>query len=71
VSFPDLADPGPAAPAPPLDELILAALAGGCLDAITAGDGPLAAAWEAAYTQVAAGSAAWCDLTTALQAGNN
>ena len=71
MSFPDLADPGPGAPAPPLDELILAAIACDCLDAIIAGDGPLAAWYEAAYNEVRAGSARWCDLTTALQAGNN
>ena len=50
MSFPDLADPGPAAPAPPLDELILAALAGHALDAIIAGDAPSRRLGEAAYT---------------------
>ena len=30
-----------------------------------------AAQYELAYTQVAAGTAAWCDLTTALHAGVN
>ena len=71
----DLTDPGPgtpaASPAVPLRYKILAALAYAATESRRAGDTALADDWDDAYHQVARGSAAWCDLTTALHAGMN
>jgi hypothetical protein len=54
------------APADPLRLTILAGLAAAALACRDAGDDDLAAQFENAYTQVAVGSAAWCDLAVKL-----
>ena len=62
----DMMDPWAPAPADPLRVKILGGLALAALTSRDAGDDDLAGLFEDAYTQVAAGSAAWCDLAVKL-----
>ena len=64
--WPDMMTPWAPAPADPLRVTILAALADRALTHRAAGDDDLADRFENAYMQVAAGSAAWCDLAVKL-----
>ena len=69
MSWPDMMTPWAPAPADPLRLTILAAPADRADRALTyrdAGDDDLASQFENAYTQVAYGSAAWCDLAVKL-----
>jgi hypothetical protein len=67
----DMMTPWAPAPADPLRLTILAALAFAALTSREAGDDDLAAAFTDAYTQIAAGSAAWCDLAVKLISEQN
>jgi hypothetical protein len=64
--WPDMMAPWAPAPADPLRLTILGGLACAALTCHEAGDDDLAAAFTDAYTQIAAGSAAWCDLAVKL-----
>ena len=64
--WPDMMTPWAPAPADPLRVTILGGLAAAALTCRAAGDDDLAGRFEDAYMQVAAGSAAWCDLAVKL-----
>jgi hypothetical protein len=66
VSWPDMMTPWAPAPADPLRLTILVGLACTALACRDAGDDDQAGRFEDAYTQVATGSAAWCDLAVKL-----
>ena len=66
MSWPDMMTPWAPAPADPLRLTILVGLAVGALACRDTGDHDLAGQLENAYTQVAIGSAAWCDLAVKL-----
>jgi hypothetical protein len=66
VSWPDMMTPWAPAPEDPLRLTIIVALASEAPACRKAGDDDLAAQFEDAYVQVAAGSTAWCDLAVKL-----
>ena len=66
MSWPDMMTPWAPAPADPLRLAILAGLACAALASRETGDTDLAGQFENAYTQVATGSTAWCDLAVKL-----
>ena len=66
MSWPDMMTPWAPAPADPLRVTILGGLACAALTCRDTGDTDLADRFENAYTQVAADSAAWCDLAVKL-----
>jgi hypothetical protein len=67
----DMMTPWAPAPADPLRVTILVALASEAIACRKVGDHDLADRFEDAYTQVAAGSAAWCDLAVKLISERN
>jgi hypothetical protein len=64
--WPDMMTPWAPAPADPLRLTILGGLAYAALTSRADGDTDLADQFDDAYIQVAAGSAAWCDLAVKL-----
>lgn len=71
MSWPDMMTPWAPAPADPLRLTILGGLASAALTARADGDTDLAGVFDDAYMQVAAGSAAWCDLAVKLISEQN